>query len=182
MCTQCAAFVETGQSSLMIKVETQTTDPILVMKGDIDHRNVGQLVCALEATINQESPRIIMDLSEVGYIDSAGIAAVYELLDRADGPKEIEMTGVSSSLHRIFQVSGLAARRGVLIDPREEDPDLKSAPIPARAERMRTVLPRTTIFPGTARSIGANPRFCREVRERRQPGCRKNLQPPSGRV
>ncbi len=149
LCPQCAALIETsGSKSLMIKIETRATGPSLALEGEVDHENVGQLIGALRTTIDTQSPRIVLNLSKLNYIDSAGIAAVYQLIERVDGGKEIEMTGVSPNLWRILQVSGLTAHGGVRIAPQEKSSSQSSAPISPRAPGRGKVLPRSIVFAG----------------------------------
>ena len=149
ICEHCAALIDTSQSpSLRINIETRAAGPTLALQGEVDHENVGQLIGALRTTIDDENPRIVLDLSQVSYVDSAGIAAVYQLIERVNGAKEIEITGASSNLWRIFQVSGLTAHGAVRITPQDESPNLNSAPASPRARRGERVLPRTTVFAG----------------------------------
>ncbi len=149
ICGQCTALIDTSQSpSLRIKVEARSAGPTIALQGEVDHENVGQLIGALRTTIDTQSPRIVLDLSQMTYVDSAGIAAIYQLIERLDGGKQIDMTGVSPNLWRILQVSGLTAHGAVRITPQEESPNLDSAPATPGARRRERVLPRTTVFAG----------------------------------
>jgi anti-anti-sigma factor len=147
ICERCLALLEHGQyRSFRISVEGQPTNPVLVVQGDLGRENIGQLLSALRATI--DGSRIVLNLSEVGYVDSAGIAAFYELIDRVDGAREIELTGVSSNLYRIFEISGLTSRPEVRITPQGKVA-ARVLPVPsARSSGTGEVRPRRTTFPG----------------------------------
>jgi anti-sigma B factor antagonist len=97
--------------------ETQSSIRTLVPEGDIDHENVSQFTGALQSVVKFGGGPIVVDLSKVTYVDSAGIGAIYDLIERLNGGREIELTGVSSDVWRIFEVSGLTTRHGVRILP-----------------------------------------------------------------
>ncbi len=149
ICAKCTALIESSEfTALGIRLEAWTNGPTLALKGEVDHENVGQLVEVLRETIGEESRSIVLDLSQVSYVDSAGIAAIYELLENVQGAKEVQMTGLTSNLWRIFQISGLTALAGVSITPQGENPSRDSSPSLPRTRRRGTVLPRTTLFAG----------------------------------
>ncbi|HLA82552.1 MAG TPA: ATP-binding protein [Thermoleophilia bacterium] len=90
-----------------LRVRGGKSDRLLVIKGEIDHENVGDLVRAFEETAAAASADVNLDLTGVTYIDSAGICAFYDLADRLDWHGLVRITGISRDLHRIFHISGL---------------------------------------------------------------------------
>jgi serine/threonine-protein kinase RsbW len=132
-----------------MKVTYATRPPgrCLVLEGDIDHENVGQLIDALRGITRSEATPIMLDLTKSTYIDSAGIGAIYDLVESLNGSGEIEITGVSLNLWRIFEVAGLTVRRGVRILPQEDTHRSESQPAPLPWKDGGRVLPMTQSFP-----------------------------------
>jgi anti-sigma B factor antagonist len=68
-----------------LTVDEQTTDkgPVIKVVGELDLTTVGQLRDVLLAQVNQQhSDRVIVDLTQVEFIDSAGLALLVEARKR----------------------------------------------------------------------------------------------------
>jgi anti-anti-sigma factor len=128
--------------------ETRPNGPALVVEGDVDHESIGQLIGALQRIVRLKSPRIILDLAKVTYVDSAGIGAIYSLVERVSGATEIDITAVSLNLWRIFEVAGLTARQGIRIFPLEDGQSRESPPVQPGLKSGRRMLPCAQSFPG----------------------------------
>jgi anti-anti-sigma factor len=133
---------------MKVTAENRPAGPALAVEGDVDHENVGQLITALQRVTDTHGPRIVLDLAQVTYVDSAGIGAIYGLVERVSGDGELELTGVSSNLWRIFEVAGLTARHGVRILPQRERQAKESSPAPPRPKGWGQAPPRTVTFTG----------------------------------
>ena len=89
--------------------ETRTTDDssVIDLKGDID-RNAKE---ALEAAYARAAPNgpVILNFTEVDYINSTGIAVIVAILARArtDG-RTLRACGLSPHYNEIFQITRLA--------------------------------------------------------------------------
>lgn len=89
--------------------ETRTTDDstVIDLKGDID-RNAKD---ALEAAYGLAAPNgpVILNFTQVDYINSTGIAVIVAILARArtDG-RTLRACGLSPHYHEIFQITRLA--------------------------------------------------------------------------
>jgi anti-anti-sigma factor len=64
-------------------LDVSVHDRVLVarLKGEVDLSNAGGIRTALFRQMSNEMLGLALDLSEVGYLDSAGIRVVYELRD-----------------------------------------------------------------------------------------------------
>ena len=64
----------------------ETRGPVLVarLRGEVDMSNAGQLRDELNAATRNDALGLVLDLSEVEYLDSAGIHLIYRL---RDGPR-----------------------------------------------------------------------------------------------
>ena len=61
----------------------ETRGPVVVarLRGDIDMSNAGQLRDELNAATSNDALGLVLDLSEVEYLDSAGIHMIHRLRD-----------------------------------------------------------------------------------------------------
>ena len=133
---------------MKVTAETRPAGPVLVLEGDLDHENIGQMIEALQEIYDPKSPRIVLDLAKVAYVDSAGIGAIYDLAERMNGSGEVEITGVSSNLWRIFEVAGLTGRQGVTVVLQGTSRWRESRPAPPRSTDQERAIARTRTFAG----------------------------------
>jgi anti-anti-sigma factor len=133
---------------MRLTLETPPTGPVLVVEGDVDHDNVGQLIDGMRAIVCLRSPRILVDLTRVAYIDSAGIRAIYAMTELVNGGFRLDFAGASANLRRIFQVAGLTAPKGVRILPEGDGQSSESTPTQLASRPRGRVVNRTRSFPG----------------------------------
>lgn len=85
-------------------------DPVLRVSGQLDLSTSVRLREKLRGLAQAEHPRIRLDLHQVRYIDSSGMAAIIDisrLLHRQR--RELVITGASRRVQRVFRVLGLGA-------------------------------------------------------------------------
>ncbi len=86
-----------------------TPEPnLLSLSGEIDLHESPHLKQAFEPLIRKKTPRVMVDLSGVSYIDSSGLAVFVEAMNRikAYGGK-IAFYGLSDSVRGIFELARL---------------------------------------------------------------------------
>lgn len=62
-----------------LTIETRGLVVVARVRGDIDMSNAGQLRDELNAATRNEALGLVLDLSEVGYLDSTGIHLIHRL-------------------------------------------------------------------------------------------------------
>ncbi len=62
-----------------LTVETKGLVVVARLRGDVDMSNAGRLRDELNAATRNETLGLVLDLSEVGYLDSAGIHLIHRL-------------------------------------------------------------------------------------------------------
>ena len=77
---------------------------VVTVAGELDISNIAILERALDSALADRPERLVFDLSELGFMDSSGIAL---LLKARDGAGEVEVRRPSQILLRIFQSMGL---------------------------------------------------------------------------
>lgn len=98
-----------GTSWFFTISERTTPDSItLAAAGRVGSAAAPQLAAALLAA-GQRAPRVVLDVSEVDYISSAGIRAIEEAVDRlrAEG-KTLDACGASGATRLCLEMAGIA--------------------------------------------------------------------------
>jgi anti-sigma B factor antagonist len=95
----------------MVKISTRRIDKttILDISGDIDLAHSGELrrVVLVEFRENR-TPKVILNLLEVNYIDSSGVASLVEGLKASrDVGARLILFGLSPIAHEVLQLSKL---------------------------------------------------------------------------
>jgi anti-sigma B factor antagonist len=86
----------------------QDRSNVLPLKGEIDLHVSPTVAASLNAMIEKKPGRLVVDLSEVTYIDSAGLAALIEAMQKvkAYGGKFL-LAGLQETVRSIFEISRL---------------------------------------------------------------------------
>ena len=81
---------------------------VLPLEGEIDLHVSPRISAALAAMIVQKSPRLVVDLSKVTYIDSSGLAVLIEGMQNVEayGGKFI-LAGIQENVKPIFEIARL---------------------------------------------------------------------------
>src|SRR5205814_8459089 len=81
---------------------------VLPLKGEIDLHVSPSVTASLNAMIEKKPRLLVVDLSEVTYIDSAGLAALIEAMQKVEayGGKFL-LAGLQETVRSIFEISRL---------------------------------------------------------------------------
>ncbi len=80
---------------------------VVALEGDVDLESSPQAREVLLASVG-ESPKVLVDLSGVHYIDSSGVATLVEALQTARKKQgELALAAVSESARRVFELARL---------------------------------------------------------------------------
>src|SRR5438094_8666730 len=93
---------------------TQNTPPhhrlynIVPLKGEIDLHVSPTVTAALNDVIDKKPERLVVDLSDVSYIDSAGLAALIQAMQKVEGyGGKFMLAGLQETVRSIFEISRL---------------------------------------------------------------------------
>lgn len=94
-----------------ISIDVKDTDSVLAVKvnGEIDAYTAPQLREKLFPLSEKEGVKMVVDLSEVNYMDSTGLGVfvgVFKNVRAHNG--EFKIVGLSERLQRLFEITGLA--------------------------------------------------------------------------
>jgi anti-anti-sigma factor len=104
-------------SDARVEAETEEGRVRIVVRGEIDLQNAGDVEAQLTEAISNQATMVSIDLADVAYLDSAGLRVLFHLVDRlATLQIAVELvTPVRSPSRRVIELSGLAAL--VPLDP-----------------------------------------------------------------
>ena len=93
----------------MLRIETSQELMMVFLIGEIDHHCAGELREEIDRVAERVRPKtMILDLSDVGFMDSSGIAVVVQSARqmRALGG-DMAVSGVSKQAMRVFSAAGI---------------------------------------------------------------------------
>ncbi len=89
---------------------TPERDPsnVLPLKGEIDLHVSPSVTASLNSMIEKKPQRLVVDLSDVTYIDSAGLAALIGAMQKVEGyGGKFLLAGLQETVRSIFEISRL---------------------------------------------------------------------------
>ena len=93
---------------LKIKTEKKTDAVIVHIRGDVDLYSSPKVRTAIIALTKQKKPAIIIDLAEVTYMDSSGIATLVEGLQQTGKYKgKFAIVSLRANVKEVFELSRL---------------------------------------------------------------------------
>ena len=81
---------------------------VLRLKGEIDLHVSPSVTASLNSIIEKKPQRLVVDLSDVTYIDSAGLAALIGAMQKVEGyGGKFVLAGLQETVRSIFEISRL---------------------------------------------------------------------------
>src|SRR6476646_2388093 len=90
---------------MRLKESVEDEASILAMEGEIDLHYAPVLRALLQGKVREQCPALVVDLKNVDFIDSAGLAAIVEYFrdaSRYDGV--LCLTGLNENLRTVFEI------------------------------------------------------------------------------
>jgi anti-sigma B factor antagonist len=101
-----------------VRKETEADRDRIIVKGDLDLYCGKEFARAMLALIQNGSHRILMDLSELSYLDSTGVGALIRIMQAMKQEKgEIWFTGISGMSRRVLSMVNVL---GMMKEPPEQ--------------------------------------------------------------
>ena len=81
---------------------------VLPLKGEIDLHVSPSVTASLNQMIEKKPERVVIDLSDVTYIDSAGLAALIQAMQKVEAyGGKFSLAGLQETVRSIFEISRL---------------------------------------------------------------------------
>jgi anti-sigma B factor antagonist len=95
-------------ASPSVPIPRQDRPNVLPLKGEIDLHVSPTVTTALNAMIEKKPKRLVIDLSSVTYIDSAGLAVFIEAMQKVEAyGGKFALAGLQETVRSIFEISRL---------------------------------------------------------------------------
>ena len=88
-------------------------DGVLWLSGELDTYKAVEFI-RVGRTASEQRSDVILDLSDLSFIDSSGIRAVLAIAEGTTGA--VVLRGPSASVRRVIDLTGIVGRYGIVLD------------------------------------------------------------------
>jgi anti-anti-sigma factor len=81
--------------------------PLIYVKGELGHDSAEQLRSVIDQELAACPPALILDLSELLFIDSGGLSIMFNLVRRFSDPGWLAVVGANQGIARLLEATGL---------------------------------------------------------------------------
>jgi anti-anti-sigma factor len=97
------------ESSCKADIRRSDGIAVVVLSGEVDGSAAAVLGTAYDEAISDNPPAVILDFSDVDYINSTGIALIVSVLAKARAAgRQVVASGLSEHYRRIFDITRLS--------------------------------------------------------------------------
>jgi anti-anti-sigma factor len=97
-------------AQLDLQVSYRLGTPLVYVKGDLDHQTAPQLRTVIEEECSLVPPAVLLELSEVPFVDSGGLSLMFDTVARLRGTGWLGLIGATSPVARLMEMTGLTER------------------------------------------------------------------------
>ena len=102
---------EIADGTLVVRSTESDGSRVVAFAGELDLANAGTAETALQSSFADATLPVIVDMRELEFIDSTGIALLVSALGRNDGEAKISfIPSDSPAVTRVLELTGLAER------------------------------------------------------------------------
>ena len=102
---------EIADGTLVVRSEENGGSRVVALAGELDLANAGTAESALEGPLADIDIPVIVDMRELEFIDSTGIALLVSALSRNEGGARVSFVPSDSpTVTRVLELTGLAER------------------------------------------------------------------------
>jgi anti-sigma B factor antagonist len=97
--------------SKLLSIERSDVDGevVLTLAGELDAISAPELERHLDALAAKRSPRVVLDLSGLSFVDSAGVSVLLKAKHEAEGSgRRLILRNATEQVRRVFSLVGLA--------------------------------------------------------------------------
>ena len=96
---------QAGTASAGLKAQEEGGALVLYLSGELDVTTADQIRAAMNAAGSSDTERLIIDLADLQFMDSSGIALIVSVAQRA---REVQVRNPSAMVRRLIELTGLA--------------------------------------------------------------------------
>jgi anti-sigma B factor antagonist len=100
-----------ADGTLVVRTAKEGDTHTISLCGELDLANAGTAETALEASLAENASRVVIDMRELEFIDSTGIALLVAALGNNDGEEKVRFIPSSApAVTRVLELTGLSER------------------------------------------------------------------------
>lgn len=103
-----------------MKIENKNGLTVCHIEGEIDINSAPALKKSFDKILSSKTPKVIVNLSKVNYVDSSGLATLVEILKnmRSYGGR-LRLTNLSAKIKSLFEITKLEKLFEIMADEQE---------------------------------------------------------------
>lgn len=95
-------------TELSVEVVSESGVPVLVIRGELDAYSAPTLDAAVERALSGGADRLVLDLGDVGFIDSSGLRSMIRARKQVgDAPEALRIRNPQATTVRLLDITGL---------------------------------------------------------------------------
>jgi anti-sigma B factor antagonist len=111
-----------------LDLEPRGTDLLVRVNEDrIDAAVAVQFKDAMRDATSGNAPRVVLDLSQVEFLDSSGLGAVVAAMKQLGPDRKLDLLGLTPSVEKVFRLTRMDSVFGLFADERSAFPGLAHA-------------------------------------------------------
>jgi anti-anti-sigma factor len=100
-----------ADGTLEVRTAIEGDTHTISLRGELDLANAGSAETALEASLADDASRVVIDMRELEFIDSTGIALLVTALGHNGGEPRVKfIPSAAPAVSRVLELTGLAER------------------------------------------------------------------------
>ncbi|MDD5423369.1 MAG: STAS domain-containing protein [Candidatus Omnitrophota bacterium] len=105
---------------MAVKIESKNGLTVCNVDGEIDINSSPAIKKSFDKLLSQKTPKIVINLTKVTYVDSSGLATLVETLKnmKAYGGR-LRLTGLSPKIKSLFEITKLEKLFEIMADEEE---------------------------------------------------------------
>ena len=105
---------------MSVKIENKNGLTVCHVEGEIDINSAPALKKSFDKILSAKTPKVIVNLSKVSYVDSSGLATLVEILKnmRSYGGR-LRLTNMSPKIKSLFEITKLEKLFEIMADEQE---------------------------------------------------------------
>jgi anti-anti-sigma factor len=103
--------------NLDLQVSHRLGAPMIYVKGELDHDTAGYLRDAVDQELTDGTPVLILEFSELAYMDSGGLSLMFDTVRRVQSGGWLGVVSANSGVARLLEITGLVEHPGLRVFP-----------------------------------------------------------------
>ena len=104
---QWPSETRSSEPHLSWQVSYRLGHPLIYVQGEFDHDTMGLLAGAIEEELREQSAVLLLDFSELDYMDSGGLSVMFDTVQRFHEPGWLGVIGANPGVSRLMEITGL---------------------------------------------------------------------------